>query len=148
MRTSKTAVFQVRVDIRDIATLHQHYSGKGVEIKSVSTLTRRVIEFMASTIVEQLNAAVFETTSEAVQHLEAYGLMRPLKTKSSRALRSGMQEESLTLDGFSTEYMDRKGKNTIDPDQVQRAKELLQKRLDNGIQSSILGKTPGVVKGG
>jgi hypothetical protein len=148
LRINKTAVFQIRVDLRSLATLHKHYSSRGLEIRTISTLARRALEFLSDTMVEQLGAKPFETTEQAKEYFNSLGLMGPLRRRGSNTIRTGMQEESLRLDGFNPEYMQEKGLETIDPNQVQKAKELLQKRLDNGIQSSILGKTTGEVKGG
>ena len=67
----KTTVFSVRVNIKDIATLHNHYCSRGIDLPAVSTLTKYVIELVTHSVVDQLNAIEFETTTDAVNYLES-----------------------------------------------------------------------------
>ena len=139
---SKTAVFNVRVDVRDIALLHRHYSAKGLQISSVSTLTRSAISLLAHSLESQLGAVKFDTISDAVNYLESTGLMGPLRMRGQNALIKGMQSESLQLDGVDTSYLDRK--SSISSDQIQKAREILNARQSDS--GPILGPLPGTIK--
>ena len=140
---SKTAVFNVRVDLRDIATLHSHYS-KHLEISSVSTLTRTTLQYLAELLITKHSAQRFESTISAAKYLEANGLMGPLRRRARTPLLREMQKESLQLEGIDPSYVDRKA--GVSEDQIQKAKEILKTKLDESEEGAILGPTLGEVK--
>ena len=144
----KTAVFSVRVDLKDIATLHNHYSRRGIDLEAVSTLTRYVIELVAHTVVYNLDAPEFDSTTDAVNYLESKGLMKPLRTRGGNVLIKQMQKESMDLDGIDPSYAKRKGIKTVSSDQIQAAKDILKQKQEANTSGAILGPTPGTTKEG
>ena len=142
---SETTVFNTRVNIKDIALLHRYYSTKGTYFPSVSTLTKTVVSFLAEMLIDQRGAKPFETIAEAYNYLDSCGLTGPLKRRGN-SLTKALQEESLRLDGIDTSYMNRKGKSTISPDQIERAREILNQNLEPECSGPILGINPGEIK--
>ena len=142
----KTGVYNVRLDLRAIATLHKHYSAQGIEISSISTLTRQAIESLANLLIKQSDAYPFESTTEAISYLESLGLMKPLRTRGNRALIKTMQEENLILEGLDTGYLNKKGLSKVSPDQYEAARKILDDKR-NDSEGAILGINPGEVKG-
>ena len=138
----KTAVYNVRLDIRAIATIHKHYSTKGLSFNSVSTLNRMAIQALSEMVVSQLGAIPFNNTVDAVNYLEEQNLMKPLRSRGNTSLIKQMQLEALSADGLNTSYAKKKGKTTINPDQFEAAKRILQKEDS----APILGKLPGTIK--
>jgi hypothetical protein len=131
------------VDIRDIATLHHHYS-KHLEIPSVSTLTRTAIQFLSAVLVEKNQAREFLSTQEAVDYLETQGVMKPLRNRGQSALLRQMQKESLSLDGFNPKYAE--GRSAVSEDQIQKAREILKQKQEEKTSGAILGLHPGEIK--
>ena len=141
----KTAVYNVRVDLRDIATLHKYYSNT-IDIPSVSTLTRTALQFLATVLVEKRGALSFETTSEAAEYLNAQGLMGPLRRRGGNPLLKQMQKESLELEGIDPSYANRTAQANISPDQISKAKEILRQRREGDTAGAILGPNLGETK--
>ena len=141
---SNTAVYNVRLDIRALATLHKYYKGCGIEFDSISSLNRRAIESLADQLVSQCNAQKFHETTEAINYFEASGLMGPLRTRGNRPLIKQMQRETLSLEGFSESYLD--PKSTVSNDQFEKARNILNQRREDQTSSAILGPNPGEAK--
>lgn len=148
----KTAVFNVRMDLMALATIHKHYAEKGVDATSISSLARMVIEGHADALVSKLGATPCLSTADARNYFEERGLLKPLMTRGRKNLVKGLQEEALTADGFNPSYMDKKSKTSIDPDQYAAAKRALNKlqeqEEDEENSGAILGPDPGTIKKG
>jgi hypothetical protein len=142
----KTAVYNVRVDLIAVATLHRHYTAQGLAIPSVSTLTRRSLEMLSNMVTDQLGAKPFNTIAEAVNYLEDSGLMKPLRSRGNNAIVRGMQEESLQLDGLSTDYLKRKGVSNVSEDQLSAAKAALKQVQEEKSSGAVLGPKLGETK--
>ena len=141
----KTAVYNVRLDIRAIATLHKYYTQKGIEFKSVSSLTRRVIETQANLLTSELGAQTFGSVEAAVSYLESCGLMGALKRGRSSIVQE-LQAETIIKDGLDPGYLKRKNTRTINPDQYEAARSILDKKDEERKSGAILGPRPGEVK--
>jgi len=141
-----SAVFNVRMDIRAVATLHRHFKRRGLEFSSVSTLTRHTVEYFADRYVESFGAEPFASVADATNYLESQGLLGALKTRGSSALKKALQAESLELEGIDPSYLKRK--SVVSEDQIAKAKEILQNRQADECSGAILGPKPGEVKKG
>jgi hypothetical protein len=144
---AETAVYNVRLDIRALATLHKYYTSKGIEFKSVSSMTRRIIETQANAAISELGAQTFASVETAVSYLEERGLMRALKRGRSSIVRE-LQAETILKEGLDPGYLNRKGTSTINPDQYEAAKAILRDKEKERTEGAILGLKPGEIKGG
>ena len=142
---SKTAVYNVRLDIRALATLHRYYSEGGTEFGTISSLNRRAIESLADLLIEQTGAKPFELL-EAVNYFEERDMMKTLHNRGGGSIARHLQRESLNLEGFNTSYIDRKSKDVYSKDQYEKAREILNQRRDDQTSSAILGAKPGELK--
>lgn len=145
----KTAVFNVRLDIRALATLHAFYGDRGFKFDSVSTLVRRLIETQANICLEQ-GAEAFVSIEDSMSYLHSQGLMQSIK--QSRTLLRELQKETLIKEGLDPSYLDRKSMSTISSDQIEAAKAIFNKRQEDAEDEcsagAILGAHPGEVKKG
>lgn len=143
----KTAVYNVRLDIRALATLYHYYASKGISLDSISTLTRKVIESQANGLIEK-GAKPFVDTSEAINYFESLGLMKPLRNRGNPSIVKELQRESLIKDGLDEGYLDRKSLNNIDEDQIEAARRALKiiQESKNECSGAILGPVPGQIK--
>ena len=149
MRKSRSAVFNVRVDITDVATLHRHFAEQGNVFKAVSSLTRRTLQLFTEILVNRLGVKPFDSVEEAVNYLESYGLMKPLRTRGARSVAVSLEQESMLAEGISLSYGERKGKDRVDLDQIKRAQQLFKERAEQKREENlgaILGATPGEIK--
>jgi hypothetical protein len=139
----KTAVYNVRLNILALATIHQHLSKLGIAPNSISGLTRQVIEGYADSIIEKELSTEFSTTSEAKKYFEEIGMLKPLK---KAAIIKGLQKEAMKADGINPSYAQRKSKATINPDQYDAARKALGIIIEEKDSGAILGPTPGTTK--
>ena len=142
-KNEKTAVYNVRLDIRALAVIHAHYESQGVKLPSISSLTRQAMEGLSNILVAQMSSRDFPSTTEAALYLDSKGLMGPLKTRGNRALSRAMAQESLALEGLNPEYSKIKG--APDPDQYAAARKILQQK-ESDKSGAILGPVPGSIK--
>jgi len=145
-----TIVVRVRVNHKTMATLANYYDQQGLKPTSKGGLLRSSLELLAENLSFNRKARTYSFT-EAVNYLQRLGLVKSSAEDLNRAsFMTEMQREALEADGFSTSYLDRKSKDTISKDQMAKATELLNKKLNKNKEEggAILGATPGEVKDG
>lgn len=167
--SQKSATFNVRLDIRSLATIYDFLrKTTGEDVGSVSTLTAQSVELVARNILAK-GGRLFETVEEAKIFLESYGLINIL---NKNALHRALSEESLELDGIDPRYMDYRKSKGMSKEEIEKvaakARQIMQeKRLNRGNcfydpeveepsdenlnepeegQGAILGPLPGKVK--
>ena len=141
-----TAVYNIRIDIRSIATLHKHYTKQGMSFKSVSTLNRHTLESLAELLIQQKGAERFIHTVDARNYLESVGLLKTIKVHQTKSLTKAMQDESLDLDGLNPDSYKPKFSHNISEDQYEAAKKILEQKEAEDLSGAILGANPGEIK--
>lgn len=139
-----TAVYSTRTDLRVLASLVHYWNSKGLTPHSASEVHRMSIELFVEILQERGLTRRYSSTMEARNFLERLGILKSLSPRNQSTLIKQLQKEELISQGIDPSYARKKGVSNIAPDQLERAKEILQQKIDEedseGVVGAVFGK--------
>lgn len=140
-----TAVYSTRADIRTISALAEYFIEQGVQPRSISELHRLAIEAFAQMLINHGIVKEQTSTNDAKNYLEKVGLFTTLSPRNRSTLLKQIQKETLISEGIDPSYVQKKGQRTMAEDQFEKAKELLNEKVEEK-SGQILGPNLGEIK--
>lgn len=93
----KTAVLEVSLDIRDLATLVRYLSEQGIPIPSKNSIIRSVVNIFLNTLEKHSTIPQFSSSEEAYQYLSRMGIEGVHKRGGIREYTKAIELEGVPL---------------------------------------------------